>query len=485
MSKLDISRNLGYVPQNPYIFDSTVMDNIVLGSPRVFTSRSNGDVLSNSISSDHAGTSYDAGILPATGNDVNVDNARENLDIIIRLIDAVGLTDDVIRFALDSILSKELQEKVGKALVQFRPVLRQNFDSALHDKIEMFDAGQFLNHTDIYGNLVFSDVYDIDLTREHIAEDIKFRNFLQLHQLDDILIELGYDIARQSTLLLKNLSDDPHFFKATPISMDEIEFYDTIVQKYPSGDIRTMDKADRNHFFTLALAYVPAEHKVGVVSSKVQKKILLFRKDFLNHFLKINYDQCARAMKALLAGDVRDIKPITTSSSRNFTVYCPGEYLSSRSVMENLLFGGIKTEYASAYPKIKSAIVDILKQDSHMYGQLIKIGLEFKTGSQGSKLSGGQKQKIALIRAFLKKPRILILDEATASLDNNSQKKVQSYITDHLKGNTTVLSIIHRVDLLPDYDNILVLKEGKVVEKGKYHDLLEKKGALFQLVHGG
>lgn len=457
LSKSDISCNLGYVAQQPYIFDSTVMDNILLGTTHEC--------------SDFKGE-----------NPVDP-HTPERFHTITRLIDAVGLTDDILRFALESRLSKELRNKVAEVLISFRPILRRHLDSTLQDKIEMFDAGEFLTHTDIYGNLVFSDSLGEALSRERIAFHKNFRKLTALHQLDDTLIHLGYDIARQSTMLLKNLSDDPHFFKATPVPREKIHIYDRLIQKYPDGNITTMEKTHQNQFFTLALAYVPARHKIAVIPGRLQKKILLFRRDFLSLFLKTSHEECTHAMNALLAGDTDGIKPIT-SPEKEFTVYCPGEYLASKTVMENLLFGGIKSQYASAYPRIKEAVVESLKQDNRMYEELIKIGLEFPTGSQGSKLSGGQKQKIALVRAFLKDPPVLILDEATAGLDNISQKKVQSYITEELKGRTTVLSIIHRLDLLPHYDNILVLKEGKIVEKGKYKELVSRKGALFDLIQG-
>ena len=93
-------------------------------------------------------------------------------------------------------------------------------------------------------------------------------------------------------------------------------------------------------------------------------------------------------------------------------------------------------------------------------------------------------QKIALARTFLKNPAILILDEATAALDNKSQARVQNIITNNMKGKSTVIAVIHRLDMLPYYDKVVVLKAGKVVEQGGYEELLAKKGALHLLIHG-
>ena len=113
----------------------------------------------------------------------------------------------------------------------------------------------------------------------------------------------------------------------------------------------------------------------------------------------------------------------------------------------------------------------------------MEIGLDFHVGSKGDNLSGGQKQKLALARALLKKSPILILDEATASLDNSSQTRIQHYISTKLRGNTTVIAVVHRLDMISEYDHILVMKEGKIVESGTYNDLITHKGVLYELVN--
>ena len=114
----------------------------------------------------------------------------------------------------------------------------------------------------------------------------------------------------------------------------------------------------------------------------------------------------------------------------------------------------------------------------------MEIGMQYNVGSQGEKLSGGQRQKLALGRAFLKNPKLLVLDEATSALDNASQSRVQKLLAKHWKGITSMISVVHRLDTLPHYDRILVLKAGKTVEMGSYDELMNAKGALHELVHG-
>ena len=102
----------------------------------------------------------------------------------------------------------------------------------------------------------------------------------------------------------------------------------------------------------------------------------------------------------------------------------------------------------------------------------------------GDRLSGGQRQKVALARAFLKEPPILILDEATSALDNASQTRIQNLLESKWKGKSTVIAVVHRLDTIVNYDTVAVMKAGRIVETGSYAELMEKRGVLHDLVHG-
>ena len=109
--------------------------------------------------------------------------------------------------------------------------------------------------------------------------------------------------------------------------------------------------------------------------------------------------------------------------------------------------------------------------------------MTFQVGRGGDNLSGGQRQKLALARAFLKKPSILLLDEATASLDNQSQDRVQKVLESRWKGKSTLVAVVHRLDIIEGYDKIAVMQDGRIAEMGTYEDLMEKKNLLYELVH--
>lgn len=110
----------------------------------------------------------------------------------------------------------------------------------------------------------------------------------------------------------------------------------------------------------------------------------------------------------------------------------------------------------------------------------MKDGYNTECGERGVQLSGGQKQRIAIARAILRNPTILLLDEATSALDVQSEHLVQEALDRIMVGRTTVV-IAHRLNTIKNLEMIAFVADGKVVEKGTYHQLKHKRGAFFNL----
>ena len=110
-------------------------------------------------------------------------------------------------------------------------------------------------------------------------------------------------------------------------------------------------------------------------------------------------------------------------------------------------------------------------------------GYENLVGESGNKLSGGQRQRISIARAIMANPPILILDEATSSIDTRTEKLVQKG-TDELMKGRTVFVIAHRLSTIMNSDVIMVLDQGRIVERGSHDKLIEKQGIYYQLYTG-
>jgi subfamily B ATP-binding cassette protein MsbA len=153
--------------------------------------------------------------------------------------------------------------------------------------------------------------------------------------------------------------------------------------------------------------------------------------------------------------------------------------LFNDSILSNIAFGGVP-DAASAETAAKVAHAwEFISQ--------MEDGLESQLGDRGSTLSGGQRQRICLARAIYRNPPILILDEATSSLDSESENYVQASLQDLMKNRTTII-IAHRLSSIQNADRIYVIKDGQVAEQGTHSELMTLNGEyryLFDLQNYG
>jgi ABC-type multidrug transport system fused ATPase/permease subunit len=147
-----------------------------------------------------------------------------------------------------------------------------------------------------------------------------------------------------------------------------------------------------------------------------------------------------------------------------------------------LLFGGtIEENIRYGRPDASSAEIRAAAAQAHAaeFIERFPEGYATVVGDRGVKLSGGQRQRIAIARAILKDPAILVLDEATSSLDSESERLVQAALESLMRGRTTFV-IAHRLATVRRADQILVLEHGRVVERGTHDELARKPDGLYQ-----
>lgn len=172
--------------------------------------------------------------------------------------------------------------------------------------------------------------------------------------------------------------------------------------------------------------------------------------------------------------DGKDIRQHDLHNLRRRIGYVPQDvFLFSDTVDRNIAFGRTEAtrtevEQFAEYAAVKDDIMSLPK------------GFDTLVGERGVTLSGGQKQRISIARALLKDPDILVLDDCLSAVDTRTEQKILDYFEDQLKGKTVVL-ITHRVNQLPDFDKIIVIENGRIIEEGNHESLLEKKGAYHEL----
>ncbi|HEX5363004.1 MAG TPA: ATP-binding cassette domain-containing protein, partial [Gallionella sp.] len=147
-----------------------------------------------------------------------------------------------------------------------------------------------------------------------------------------------------------------------------------------------------------------------------------------------------------------------------------------------LFFGTIAENIAYGKPEATRAEIVAAARAAHAHEFILRLpqGYDSLVGERGQGLSGGERQRISIARALLIDPRILILDEATSSVDSTTEKEIQKALDNLVQGRTTI-AIAHRLSTLRKADRLVVMDRGQVVEVGNHDALMARQGAYFQL----
>jgi len=428
LTKMDMTRSIGFVSQSPFIFDGTIAENLLYSC--------------------------------AAKQQASKDQSEETLpnrDDIISVLQQTGIFLDVLRFGLNTILVNDKHRELVDAVIRIRKNFQAEFGEALADYVEFYHQDRYLYHSSVAENLIFGSPNKDAFNQENLTTSDYFQQYLSKAELKRPLLTLGAELSRQTVDILGSLPPDATFFSQSPIAPDELERFGALNDELKRKKLHQISTEDQNRLLALALRFIPGVHKMVGLPAMLERLILEGRTLF-------------REM-------------ISADDPEAISFYHSTEYIFSQTILNNIFFGKIKTDNPKAQEKIDQSIVHLLIAED-LLETIVEIGMQFQVGTKGDRLSGGQRQKLAIARVFLKKPRILIMDEATSALDNKSQARIQNLLETRWKGKSTLIAVVHRLDIIKNYDKVAVMKAGKIVEMGSYPELIAKKGALYELVGG-
>ncbi len=175
--------------------------------------------------------------------------------------------------------------------------------------------------------------------------------------------------------------------------------------------------------------------------------------------------------------DGQDVSRVTQNSLRNVIAVVPQDIsLFHRTVRENIRYSCPNANDGEVWDAVVAARCDTFIRD-------LPKGMDTMLGSRGVNLSGGQRQRIAIARAFLKDAPLLVLDEATSALDVQSEEEIRRALRELMRGRT-VISVAHRLSTVRNFDRVVVLQSGKIVEDGHPEQLLDRPGLYSEMVQG-
>ena len=427
LTKADMVHNMGIVAQSPFIFSGTIKDNLLYSCAAVLE------------------------------GDPEAEQKMPSRDNMIEAVQQAGIFVDVLRFGLNTLLDPDKETELSERLVRVRKNFHSDFGDRLAEHVEFYQDGKYLDFTSVAGNITFGHANDNNFSGRDLVSNEYFQNFLKEAQLETPLLSLGRELAKQTVDILGNLPTDEVFFEQSPIPSEEFEDYKQLTARIDDTSLLELEGRDREMLLRLALGFIPGVHKIVALPAVLKGLILDGRKIFNSR--------------------------ISEDMPEAFSFYQMTEFIPSQTILDNILFGKPKTDHPKVQDTINQSMIQLLIEED-LLETVVELGMEFQVGTKGDKLSGGQRQKLAIARTFLKNPPIMIMDEATSALDNRSQNRIQGLLETKWKGKATLISVIHRLDTIKNYDKVAVMKAGKLMEVGPYDELMAKKGLLYELVHG-
>jgi putative ABC transport system ATP-binding protein len=215
-----------------------------------------------------------------------------------------------------------------------------------------------------------------------------------------------------------------------------------------------LGRDDRAKLIALSLPYVEARHRLDLVDDVIEELVLAARHAFAEH------------LPPDLAGAVE--------------FYEEDRYNAASTLQDNVLFGRLVYGQAQAPERIGRLIAEVLTSLG-LRRAVVEVGLNYQVGIAGKRLNAAQRQKVDLARALIKRPDILVLNEATALLDAGAQARVMENILAARRGQS-VIWMLHRPSLARSFDRVLVMRSGRIVEQGPAAELARPGTALHELM---
>ncbi len=374
----------------------------------------------------------------------------------VRALTMVCLDWDVYQMGLRGTVDPETQSELAEQVLQARRAMHERLqDPRLGRLVEGFDPERYNTNASLAENLLFGTPIGEQLDLENLAASAYVQHIITEAGLADTLLEVGHKLASTMVELFADLPPDHEYFRQFSfISADDLPDYRTLIARVDPAKLDALSPTDRERLIALTFKLIPARHRLGLVEQPLQAQILRARHLFREQ------------LPAELQGKV--------------AFFDAERYTPAASLQDNILFGKIAYGHAQAAERISELIGEVL-DDLGLHERVIEVGLQAQTGVGGTRLSLPQRQKLAIARALLKRPEVLIMYDVTGPLDPAEQAATLDTLLEECADRTLIWAL-NRSDWARKFDHVLVMRKGRVVEQGPFAELDRDGSALQELV---
>ncbi len=460
-------RATGYVGAVAYLFPVSVRENLLYGlkhrpvheavyegeDRRIFDRQMREAVRAGNCTLD-----IDAQWLDYAAAGVADEKAMEQR--ILEIVRTVDLEETLFEIGLRSAVETESDSTQVQSILRARETMRTRLrQPELMELVEQFDVSRYNRNATMAENLLFGTPVGKVFNSDNLAMHPYVREVLDKTGLTNDMLTVGYKLAETMLELFSDLPPGHELFERFSfIAYDDLPQVKDIVTRVAAAGLDRISEPDRNMLLGLPFKLVNTKHRLGLVDEDLEGRILQAR-----HYFASN------------------LPPALQFAIEFFDVE---KFNSAASLQDNILFGKIASGQAGGSSKIGELLRGIL-DELQLRDMVLTVGLDFRVGTGGSRLSPPDRQKVALARALLKRPALLILDQATAVLDTQAQSRLLESVLQSRKGRG-VYWVLNRVEQARHFDHVLVLERGRLVDQGAYAQLAARDGGpLNMLLNAG
>lgn len=463
-----LGRRLGYAGQDSYLFPMSVRENLLYGVKHRPLRDADYDEADRKMwtamqaeARRAANSTFDINADWVDYEALAVSSEEELRRHLLRVVSLVGFEEDIYRYGLYGAIDPQEHPDVAEGVLKARAALAKRLqEEGFTDLVARFDQDSYNMNATLAENLLFGTP-----TKPEYAPDALGGNDLVIGALQELgltrkLQEMGLKIAEFTVEIFADLPPGHPFFEQFSfISADDLPDYEAIVGRAEKNDVTGLNEEERGLLLGLPFRYVEARHRLDLVDAAFAEKVVEARKNL------------AAAIEVKDPGAV--------------AFYDADSYNGVASLLDNVLFGRLVYGRAEAQETMERLIGEVLAA-LDLRDAVLTAGLDYQVGVGGNRLSAAQKQKTALARAMIKRPDLLVINEATAVMDGATRSRIVETIIDARRqeeeGRRGVFWTLERATLAQHFDQIVVMKNGRVAEIGRFEELNKDGTALAELL---
>ncbi|MDA0339005.1 MAG: ATP-binding cassette domain-containing protein, partial [Proteobacteria bacterium] len=462
-------RHISYVDQTPHLFSGTVRENLYYGLMHHPMRPAQYDGVALAEYERFVREAKEAGNSTSDINADWLDHESAGLDgpdalkaRMIEVLDLVDLKNDIYAMGLVGTVDPMQRPDLVQTILAARLKLREKMqDPSLARLVEPFDNGTYNVNMSVAENLLFGNPIGHEFDLAHLGQNPYMRKILAKVGLDNAFLETGVRIANIMVELFHDLPPDHEYFERYSfISADELPEFEQLVRRIDAaGETGTTSLSDdeRSRLVSLPFQLVVGRHRLGVIDEGIRAQILKAR-----HMFAESLPEDLRGAVAFFDSD---------------------KYNGAASIQDNILFGKVVYGRRDAFQRVAGLIHEVVDALG-LENEILEVGLESQVGVGGSRMNISQSQKLAIARCVIKRPDIMIINDATAALDPASQNLIAANLFREFEGRGLIW-VLGRADQARAFTHALIMQGGKIAEQGPVSELDQPGSMLHELAGSG